>query len=393
MLKKNLIKQAFLCLGLIFSSITGVQATHLYLLSNHSNAGEHNQVLGIKEAFHTPCSDLVVEDLNVAEKSSTEIANKMTLALARDKVIVVAVGEPGAEAVKELPLHPHLTICLMAHMPLKSYEDSIVINKANFVALPIHAVSTELKDRLGSKLIETVGVSHNRKKQNMEEVYVNWKSELPTAKSYLVVILGGDAPSPGSKVNKFFGLKDAKKLADYIVKHRKPDEYLIVLNGPRTGKFKPDQQEDMTVHRQGYSDPVTESFITHLKNKGIKDFKVFDFQHKTPENQNYVLPFNSFDLAVGAVCSKGGSIFVPGESTSMISEMRDLLPPEKVVVYEHKAMSEVHQAHVQSEIAAGKIAFLKGYTTVLHPTEKKHQSDFGDSAATTIAKRLSGQDG
>lgn len=53
-----------------------------------------------------------------------------------------------------------------------------------------------------------------------------------------------------------------------------------------------------------------------------------NFQYNTPENKPWISStYDSFDLIVGAVRATHGQIFVPGESTSMISEVIDTLPP------------------------------------------------------------------
>ena len=260
------------------------------------------------------------------------------------------------------------------------------MEKVKFIVLPSHA-SAEIRAQLGVKLIETTGVAHNRHPEESDKVYEAWgKRELPICKRYLGVILGGDAPIPRSaKTMNLFTEKDATQLADYVFQNGK-ETCILVLNGPRTGKHDLDQKEISIVHRKGYSDRITELFKQKLSEKGIKNVKVFDFQHNTPENREWVRPYNAFDLVVGALRATNGKIIVPGDSTSVISEAIDTLPPGKVIVYEDSAMNEVHKAHLASELKAGRIKILENYDHLKAPPANSGEDQ--SSAAMIIAQKL-----
>ncbi|OJW47778.1 MAG: hypothetical protein BGO67_09020 [Alphaproteobacteria bacterium 41-28] len=356
-------------------------ALKVYLLSNHTNAGDHNQLLGIVSAFEKLSDQQPqVEDLNTKTTSPAQIKAKIENNLPSEKVIVVGSGEGGIEGIKDLSTNPNLTICLTSHMFLDGYKNLNLLKKVNFIALPIH-VSAEIKGKLGEKLIETTGVAHNRQPEAADQAFAEWgQKELPGCKTYLGVVLGGDAPVPGpSNDIKLFTEEDTTHLANYVAQNA-DDACILVLNGPRTGKYDPEKKEIMTVHRNGNSDRITELFQKELAAHGIENVKVMDFQHGSKA------PYNSFDLALGAVKATYGKMIVPGEATSLVSEAIDTLPPGLVLVYENSAMNEVHQAHIASELAAGRVSVLKNYQTVEAP--QSTESKLSPSAAKVIASKL-----
>jgi len=385
--KKTLIKQILLYLGLLPLLNFNAQALKLYLLSNHDNAGDHDQVLGILTAFKKLSDQtLSFKDLNTKITSPAKIKEEIEKDLLREKIIVVGAGEGGIDGITDLLAKPNLIICLMSHMFLERYKDPSLLEKIKFIALPTH-VSVETKERLGEKLIETTGVAHNRLPGEADKVYEKWgKKELPACKTYLGVILGGDAPTPWpAKAIKLFTETDATKLADYVFQNAK-EACILVLNGPRTGKHDRNKKEIPNVHRKGYSDHITKLFKQKLLAKGIKNIKVFDFQHNIPENKTWVSPYNSFDLVLGALRSTNGKILVPGSSTSSISEALDTLPRGRVIVYEDSAMNEVHKSHLASELTAGRITVLENYHNIKSSTSNSDKPQ--SNAAMIIAHKL-----
>ncbi len=387
MRKKALIRQILLYLGLLPLLSFNVHAPKLYLLSNHENTGDHNQALGILAALKKLTDhNLSFKDLNTKIISPLKIKEEIEKDLPGEKVIVIGAGEGGIDGIMDLSANPNLIICLTSHMFLERYRDPNLLEKVKFIALPTHAIA-QVKEQLGTKLIETTGVAHNRYPEEADKVYEKWgNTELPPCKTYLGIVLGGDAPAPGpANEIKLFTECDAAKLADYISQNAK-EACILVLNGPRTGKHDLNKNEILTVHRKGELDHMTKLFKQKLAAKGIKNVKVFDFQHNTPENKSWTAPYNSFDLVIGALRATNGEIMVPGDSTSVISESIDTLPPGKVLVYEDSAMNEVHKAHLVSELRAGRISVLENYHNIRTPTSNSDKPQ--PNAATIIAQKL-----
>lgn len=383
-------KYFFISLGLLYFSITNVHALKLYLVSNHDNAGDHNQVLGIEAAFEKLSSEKIsFEDLNTKTITSTEIMNKIEKDLSHEKVIYIGAGEGGIQGVPNLPKNPNFITCLTSHMFLEQYKDKDLLAKIDFIALPTH-VTADIKTELGPKLIETTGVAHNRHLDTT--IYDKWKEELPPADVYFGVYLGGDAPTYSKKIKRFTE-DDASRLADYIAAKVKRDNEIgiktsvLVLNGPRTGKHTIEGKEILTVHREGKSDSITELFGKKLAAQGI-NFKIFDFQHNTAENKKWISPYNAVDLVMAAVKATEGEMLIPGESTSVISETIDVMPTGKVLVYHNAAMNDVHKAHLGSELAAGRVSTLEDYQNIKRPNTTIMEAI--PSATEVIAKKLLG---
>ncbi len=254
------------------------QALMIYTLSNQNNAGDHNQALGIAQALQERADKKVdFRDLDTKTTTPLQIKEAIEKDLLHEKVLVIGVGEGGIDGIEDLLPNPNLLICLVSHMFLERYKDPQLLEKVRFIALPTHT-PPHIKQQLGVKLIETRGVAHNHQPGDPDKIYEKWgKKELPACKTYLGVILGGDAPAPGPEGNiKFFTAQDAMKLADYVAQNAK-DACILVLNGPRTGKYDLSQKEIPTVHRNGNSDSITKLFEQQLAMDGAKSIKVYGY--------------------------------------------------------------------------------------------------------------------
>jgi hypothetical protein len=390
-------KRFLLCAGMV--SVLGLeaQALKLYLVANHDNAGDRNQVAGIGHAVGKLASDKpTIVTINTKTLGAADIKKQIAHDLSNEpheKVIYVGAGEGGVEGIEQLSKHDDLVICLTSHMPLESHKD--LEKKVTFFALPDHT-SSGVEKELASKLIKTIGVAHNRHLD--EAVYEKWKGELPEADVYVGVYLGGDAPNQKKEL-QLFTHEEADRLADYVVTKVKElrglhqNACVLVLNGPRTGKHDHEGKENLAVHREGQSDHITESFAQKLADHGI-NHKVFDFQHDTPENKKWASEYNAFDLVAGAVSATKGKLIVPGESTSVISEAIEIMPaegletmpPGNVLVYHNNAMNDAHHAHTARELEAGRIAVLENYQDIRHPELADGKAKSG--AANTIAEKL-----
>lgn len=385
----------FLIYASVISSISfEAHALKFYLVSNHDIPEDHNQAWGIATAFENLSSEKVsIEDLNVKTLDSLAINNKIERDLSKEKVVFIGAGEGGITSLIDLPKDPNLVTCLVSSTALEQYKDKVLLEKVDFIALPTH-VASDVKEKLGKKLIETTGVAHNRRPDMT--TYDEYQKELPPADLYLGVYLGGDTPTD-TKV-KFFTEEDATRLADYVIvkaeeiNQRGLKPCVLVLNSPQTGKHDIDGKELLTVHREGKADHITELFANKLADKGI-EYKIFDFQHNTPENEGWVSAYNAFDLVAGAVRTTKGKMFVPGESTFVISEAIDVMPsesidtmpPGKILVYSNAAMNDVHRAHVVNEKDTGRVSVLENYEAILPASDT---AEVKESASKVIAQKL-----
>ena len=118
--RKAVMKKILLCLGFLPFLSFNSQALKLYLLSNHDNAGDHNQILGILTAFKKLSDQHIsFKDLNTKTTLPSKIKKEIEKDLPREKIIVVGAGEGGIDGITSLSPNPHLTICLTSHMFLE----------------------------------------------------------------------------------------------------------------------------------------------------------------------------------------------------------------------------------------------------------------------------------
>lgn len=388
-------KKLLLCASIIPLLSIEAHALKLYLVSNHDNVVDYSQALGIGAAFQKLSPEKVtVEDLNAKLLTSIEIRDKIEKDLEQERVVFIGSGEGGLDNVIFLPKDPNLISSLAISMPLDQNKNKNLLKKVDFIAMPTH-IASSVKEELGVKLIETIGVAHNHRPDMT--TYDEWQKELPPADIYLGVYLGGDATTPTKEV-KFFTEDEASRLADYVIvkaqeiSQRGLKPSVLVLNSSETGKHDLNGKERLTVHREGKTDPITEFFVNKLTDNDIEN-KVFDFQHDTPENKKWVRTYNAFDLVAGAVRTTKGKMIIPGESTLTVSETIDVMPfesidtmpPGKAFVYHNAAMNDVHRAHVASEQEAGRVSILENYEKITPASEPAKAQP---SASTVIAQEL-----
>lgn len=369
---------------LIWFSTAVFASQSIFIYRDYGHKGDENQIRGVIEAYRAFQPDCEESEFNVGEEEQLKEALSQASQRKGMKPLLLAVGEKTVSSLMKLsPCFEKAITVHICHM-LTSHHASL-INKIDGIAVPVHAVGA-FEDQLKNTkthLISTVGVAHNRQIDQIERVYQKRKGEIPPSESYLGVILGGDAPTPENEM-RLFTEENARKLARYISRVR-GNKHLLIINGPRTGKYHSETKKEIkTVHREGRQDLVTQAFLDELQKNEIpsSSYSLFDFQFasSTPEEMDFVL---------GTIRATPNSIvLVPGESTSSISECIDVLPYHVVYVYPTTSMNSVHQAHVQSELDAGRIQLLtKDFKEVRKNPQSKESSPQG-SAAETIAKAL-----
>jgi Mitochondrial fission ELM1 len=329
--------------NLAFSSQTFI------IFLDQDQMGDKNQALGVYEAYqrwepNTQKVEIPVNDRELLRTAVTKAAKED-----EKKPIVLAVGEKTVIPLSEvLPLKEAITVHL-CHMVTTNHEK--LIDKVDHLALPAHTISQLVVPKESrTKLIETIGVAHNRQVSQIEKACNENTAKLPQAAEFMGVMLGGDAPTPEGKI-LLFTEDNARQLARFIAKEQ-GNRHLVITNGPRTGKFDPKtMEENKTVHRMGVKDPVTLAFVEELEKNLVKpeQYTLFDFQFGQKSDM---------DVILGLLRAHKAELYVPGESTSSISESIDVMPDHAVTVYENVAMNEVHKAHVKSEVGSVRVSLL-----------------------------------
>ncbi|MDP1724401.1 MAG: hypothetical protein Q8L85_06835 [Alphaproteobacteria bacterium] len=363
----------------LFLSDMAFASQQIVVYRDFGHKGDENQVNGVLRAFAKIAGDIDVKEFNMGQESDLRFYVNTLQSNVDKKPIILAVGEKTVNSFSEmLPFVDTISVHL-CHMVTSDHPK--LVGKVDFMALPIHAIDHFDQTIAGTKtqLIKTIGVSHNRQIETIEQIYQANKNKISKNGPYLGIILGGDAPTPEGKI-QLFTEENVRHLANYVADMRQ-DRHLLIINGPRTGKHDAQLQEIKTSHRDGQKDFVTQAFVDELSKRKISEdqYTLFDFQFNVPNND--------MDLVLGALRQTQSSVLVPGESTSSISECIDVLHPNAVSVYCNTAMNLVHGAHVKSEMDANRIKLLSLDLKEVHDDYKIDVQPVS-SAAETIASAL-----
>ena len=362
----------------LFISDIAFATQQIVVYRDFGHKGDENQVKGVLGAYAKIAGDLNIKEFNMGQENDLHSYVNTLESNAEKKPIILAVGEKTVNTFSEMLPFVGLTSAHLCHMVTSNHPK--LVGKVDFMALPIHSIDNFDQTLAGTKtqLIKTIGVSHNRQIEAIEQIYQANKNKILKNGPYLGVILGGDAATPEGKI-QLFTEENARRLANYVADIRQ-GRHLLIVNGPRTGKHDAQLQEIKTSHRDGQKDFVTQAFIDELPKRNISEdqYAIFDFQFNVPNND--------MDLVLGALRHTQSSVLVPGESTSSISECIDVLHPNAVIVYCNTAMNLVHGAHVKTEMDANRIKLL---SLDLKEVNDDHKIDVQPvSAAETIASAL-----
>jgi len=300
-----------------------------------------------------------ITDLNVMENDIEQSPNQNILLFANIS---------GIDAINQLKKNVNLSKkALMLHLSHQVWGDkhySLIKTSTNplgadMVALPEHAISKNFLNKINksqTKLIKTTGVCQNTLPEECSGEYEELKTLFPVASRYIVVMLGGDTQGPDGKWVHYSAAEAvnlAKEVATLALND--PEKKVIVLNGPRTGKFNP-KLEEQEVHNVGDAlDSVTQAFMNGLRTSGVpeENYKLFDFQRETPSMWKATLGLLN-------VNPTGSQLIIEGGSTASISQALAVLDPTvSVIAYEHGAMNPTHLKHIQSEYQSKRIGLLK----------------------------------
>ncbi len=219
------------------------------------------------------------------------------------------------------------------------------LNSIDFLALPRHAITPSLHaDCAQSRttLISTLGVAHNVSLMQLDQQASEWLDKIPRHLGYLVVVLGGDAPA-GDQQPQLFTTEYAYRLGQHTAQiAQEKNLHLLVTNGPRTGQHNPVSFAPLPVHQLNSKlDLVTQAYLSgteHTSQGSDSLLSLYNFTFGQP---------SAFLALLGTARQHANSLYyLPGESTSMISQAVDLLTHNSLVVYDTPAMNPQHSAFV-----------------------------------------------
>ena len=375
------------------SSAFNNMSTNLYIISDQSFVGDRNQLLGVaretEKYFKSKSVTINTQEYDISQLQSLEEKIKNN----NDLNILVSVGYYGINSIIKLKHDNEIAKKIIAvhlsHQLLDNRELShqqLIQNKstdsfgADIVVLPSHVLDKESREKLtgvNTVLLPITGVPHNLQIADIDADYNKYKSQIPAHEKYLTVILAGDVPD-GKNKYKCYNIQETEKLATYVSDIALQNNYFVLLtNGPRTGKYDCQTQNKRDVHSKNSTVvPVTSRFQQVLTEKNVP-FKLFDFKLNQP---------NMYKAILGTVLHGNSSlILVPGESTSMISEVIDTIKSKSIIVYYTSLMNAAHIKHVQQEFKDGRISVLD---QDMHLQLNSHTQSTPTTSAHDIAKAI-----
>ena len=264
-----------------------------------------------------------------------------------DEIIVIGAGLDGIKAIDIInnQNNPKFKFIWSGHQLIKEVEDSL--EKLNIVILPEYAASEDKKAgiRKQVKLIETLGVPHSTKKEDIIQAAKKWLDEdkIDKADKYLVVCLGGKVPSDQDGEHNY-PATEALKLGKHLAKIAKTQKMvLLATDGPRSGR------EVREAFLKGVNSILSDSanpLNTYIKDK----FKFIAYDDSAGSSVN---PFLGL-----ALLTKGSIAIIGGDSASLVTKAVNLLPGQ-VYIEENSAMTAIHKKQIGILIKNGEAKTLK----------------------------------
>jgi mitochondrial fission protein ELM1 len=217
------------------------------------------------------------------------------------------------------------------------------LSKNTIVVVPKHAIDERFNN---IKTIQIEGVLHNRTLENIQTEDHLKIFENPE----LIIMLAGDTQQEDGSWKPF----KAEYLNDFM-KNLPHHKKILFLNGPRTGKFKLELQNELLEDKEAHRTKT--DYITEIVQEWAKENKlctVIDFKFGATSFWGAALKY--------CVMNKNTTLVLPGESTSMISEALAL--GIKPVIYVHPAMTVTSFRYIEDLLKNKKIIEYPCFTEI-----------------------------
>lgn len=323
-------------------SIKDTCNTNIIVLITNEFLGDDNNSLGVARALKELQQQATITQYKQNDWSNISIDETQN-------TIVIGAGEATLETIADLKskYRNKVFVSWSSHqLPEKKMQE--MLDTIDLINLPNGIITTFTeRERFKGKLVETNGVPHNLSREDLKEAYEKAKVFLPefnNDKKRILFVLGGDAPNVQTGQIQCFNDRDIEQVVKYITSLDQEKHQIFIVSSPRTGKYILEVNkhtesakliENPTTHRSDKpitepTDPVSMSLLKLLNDSKI-DYSFYDFRYGEV----------SFFKALLHCCSVA---FIPGESTSMISEAKDFTG---VIIYTNSAMSKSHTRFVE----------------------------------------------
>lgn len=322
-----------LCLILAFGlqPLRANQRLHVYLVTDASFAGDSAAVQSVGNALKKAKSGAKLVHIDV--KHFTKLSPQ-------SPCVIVTANSYGAAFLKKHNRHKCLKVN-MSHQVADYISDHI--NYMDLLALPKHLLPPSNLSRAKIQLVRIPGMPHLVTQEVLKDAYKKNATVFPDVlhKKVYIIMLGGDAPRPDGSIMTF-KVSDLDPVLKALNKTGPEKSSVWLFNGPRTGKFA-GGKEVRDAHHSPKLDHTTQKAIDRLAHHGFidgKSLKVFNFEFGKP---------SPYKAALGYLLARGGALYLPGESVSMISEAYDIQElAKKTSIYLTSSMNSEHHAFVRS---------------------------------------------
>lgn len=325
-------------------------SANIALIKNYKNVGDCAQIDGVADSV----SKYFIQ--NSAQLNTTEVdINNLSNPVHNSIVILAGLCGLNLLSAHSNQIDENSMIVCLTHQWYEEIESLIKHTQNHYgldiIAIPSHALHQGIRNLFSDSyttLVITNGVCHNVSSKDIIREYNLFKDLFPfdDNNKLIAIVLPGDSLNPDNTW-LFFTAEEAERIANHMVSYLNSPENqnsnLIVTNGPRTGKHNPATgEENFDAHRNGSLDSVTARFMGIIGNS-VRNL-LFDFQYGVK---------GQFMATLGALQKSSRSeLYLPGESTSMISEAVDTLSGDNgdrsITIIMHSAMNESHSTFVQA---------------------------------------------
>ncbi|NQY43179.1 MAG: mitochondrial fission ELM1 family protein [Legionellales bacterium] len=363
----------------------------IFVLVSAFRTGDNGQAEGIVSQLNEEISSSTQQvQIYGNFDNSKKLLSKLTKTK-NDINLVIGIGRLGISQIVNIQnenIKENVIYLWSGHQVMKNMfsmgEDTVI-------ALPKYAVNKNVVKKF-NRIIPILGVPNNVTENKLVEAYTGHGEINKIQKPISLVVIPGDAIDPSLGTYRLYTDDDAEKLADYIAEKIKIGEipaYLQITNGPRTGKYSKSNKKPLNVHGINLKDKdikieldyVTRTFCNRLKKLGV-DYTLYNFDYR-------FLPSDYYPLLGCALKNRGSKIFVPGASSSMVSEISDIFPFESYVMIQGPNMNFTHHMDIdiRHELGANLIV-QKVDKTYISLKQKSAKETSNKPNAKIIAKHI-----
>jgi hypothetical protein len=349
------------------------------VLVSLANTGEANQAKALLSALADKTNIETIRNIDVNSNNfKEEYAELSGILKSEGPYLTLVIGEVAINRAPQLDIE-NTYILLGSHQYVNKIKelpfDHLTLPEAAKVTAE-HALSELMRrrnDALYTFTPNTLNIT--LPDSELQELYYNWNDDKKPALNgkYIIVTLPGDAPNPlmldenGNPKQIPFTISSATKLFKYVqnLHHELGGEHdIIVQNSPRTGKYNEDGTRIVCTHKYNKGetpmlDRVSKHFIDLLQGAGLS-YRFYNFAIEVEDMGNgkaketTISHYNQ--LIYIAKQSAENRFILPGESSSMYTDIPYYLKPEQIIVYKPNSMNKTHTVSFD-------LAFKKGYLT------------------------------